>query len=83
MLSIISFICAAIGYVLFLFTEMITFPIILIAAGFLLALVDLVSLYQKEKLLFSDFVKEAFQARWGSTIGFLAGICFIGLLIIV
>ena len=83
MLSIISVVCAAIGYLLFIFTEMVAFPIILIAAGFLLALVDLVSMYQKEKLLFSDFVKETFQTHWGNAIGFLAGICFIGLLIIV
>ena len=83
MLSIISFICAAIGYVLFLFTEMITFPIILIAVGFLLALVDLVSLYQKEKVVLSDFLNEGLPARWGRAIRFLGGICFIGLLIIV
>lgn len=83
MLSIISVICAAVGYLLFFFTEnMVAFPIILIAAGFILSLVDLVALYTKEKLQFGDFVKEAFQTSWGSAIAFIAGIVFIFLLIL-
>ena len=82
MLSIISVICAAAGYLLFFLTEMVTFPVILIAGGFILSLVDLVSLYTREKLMFSDFVKEAFHSNWGSVIAFLAGINFIWLFII-
>jgi hypothetical protein len=82
MLSIISIICAAIGYLLFFITKLVGFPIILIVVSFILSLVDLVSLYTKEKLLFSDFVKEAFHSKWGSAIAFLAGINFIWLFII-
>lgn len=82
MLSIISLICAVIGYFLFIFTDMVGFPVILIAAGFIISLVDLVALYTKEKLLFGDFVKEAFHSNWGSAIAFIAGVNFIWILII-
>ena len=82
MLSIISLICAVIGYFLFIFTHIVLFPVILIAAGFILSLVDLVALYTKEKLLFGDFVKEAFHSNWGSAIAFIAGVNFIWILII-
>lgn len=82
MFSLVSGICAVVGYILFVFTEMVTFPIILIAIGFILSLVDLVKLYTEEKLQFGDFVKEAFHTSWGSVIAFLAGVGFIWLLII-
>lgn len=82
MLSIISLICAIIGYLLFFLTEMVGFPIVLIAGAFILSLVDLVALYTKEKLLFGDFVKEAFHSNWGSAIAILAGGNFIWLFII-
>lgn len=77
MLSIISLICAVIGYFLFIFTDLVGFPVILIAAVFILSLVDLVALYTKEKLLFGEFVKEAFHLNWGSAIAFIAGVNFI------
>ncbi|MGN1138358.1 MAG: hypothetical protein ACI4RM_02840 [Ruminococcus sp.] len=82
MLSIISVLCAVVGYLLFFLTKMIGFPVVLIAIGFILSLVDLVSLYTKEKLQFGDFVKEAFHSKWGSVIAFLAGINFIWLIIV-
>lgn len=82
MFSIISVICAAAGYLIFFLTEMIAFPVILIFAGFIIALIDLVKLYTAEKLQFGDFVKEAFQTNCGSVLAFMAGIVFIFLLII-
>lgn len=82
MLSIISFICAIIGYVLFYITDLTSFPVILIFAGFILSVIDIVSLYNKEKLQPGDFVKEVIHSSWGSAIAFLAGIYFIWLLII-
>lgn len=82
MLSIISIICVIVGYLLFFFTELLAFPIILIFGGFLIALVDLGILYAKEKLQFSDLITEAFHSKLGNTLAFLAGIVFIVLLII-
>ena len=81
MLSLIAFICSVAGYVLFFLTEWVVFPILLMVAGVVVALVDLVTLYTKEKLLFNDFVKEAFRTNWGSMIAVLAAIFFIWLLI--
>lgn len=81
MLSLVSIICMVIGYILFFITNMIAFPTILIIAGFIIALIDLIILYNKEKLQFSDFLTEAFHTSLGSTIAFLAGIIFILLLI--
>lgn len=83
MFSIISLICAVVGYLLFFLTDLVTFPIILIVAGFVISLIDLIKLYNAEKLQFGDFVKEAFHTSWGSVIGFLAGVNFIWLFIIV
>ena len=58
------------------------FPFILIIAGLVLSLVDLVMLYSKEKLQFDDFIKEAFQTNWGSIISFIGGVAFLILLFI-
>lgn len=77
MVNIVSFICAILGYLLFFLTEMLWFPVLLIAAGFVMALADLVLLYSREKLQFGDFIKEAFNSKWGSSIAFIAGIIFI------
>ena len=82
MLSIISLICAALGYILFFFTDMLTFPIILIVAGFVVALVELIPLYQKDKLPLREFIKEALNTSWGSIIGVLAGVNFAWLIFI-
>ncbi len=83
MLSIISLICTAVGYILFFFTEnMVAFPIFLMIAATVIAAIDLVSLYKKEKLDFSDFIKEAFMTNWGSMISVLGAIFFIFLCII-
>lgn len=83
MLSIISFICTAVGYILFFFTEnMVAFPIFLIIAATVLAAIDLVSLYKRESLDFQDFIKEAFMTSWGSSISVLGAIFFIFLCII-
>ncbi len=83
MLSKISIICTAIGYLLFFFTEnLIALPIFLIIAAVVIAAIDLVALYKKDKLIFSDFVKEAFRTSWGSSISLIAGLFFIWLLII-
>lgn len=83
MLSIISLICTAVGYILFFFTEnMVAFPIFLMIAAAVIAAIDLVSLYKKEKLDFSDFIKEAFMTNWGSVISVLGAVFFIFLCII-
>lgn len=82
MLSLISLVCAVLGYILFFLTEMAIFPFILIIAGLVLSLVDLVMLYSKEKLQFDDFIKEAFQTNWGSIISFIGGVAFLILLFI-
>lgn len=83
MLSIISLICTVLGYILFFFTEnMIALPIFLIVAATIIAVVDLVSLYKKEKLQFGDFIKEAFMTNWGSMISVLGAMFFILLCII-
>lgn len=81
LLNIISLVCAVIGYVLFIATEMVSLPVILIAAGFILSLVDLVAFYNREKLQLGDFIKEAFREKWGSSIAFIGGIAFIILII--
>lgn len=81
MLNLVSLICAAIGYVLFFATELVSLPVLLIAAGFIISLVDLVVFYNREKLQFGDFVKEVFVEKWGSAIAFIAGIVFIILII--
>lgn len=82
MLNLISIIAAAVGYFLFFITEWTVFPLLLMIGSFIIALIDLISLYRKEKLLFSDFIKEAFRTNWGSMISILAGLFFIWLLII-
>lgn len=83
MLSILSIICTAIGYLLFFFTDnLISLPIFLIIAAFVIALIDLITLYKKEKLIFSDFAKEAFRTNWGSAISIIAGLFFIWLCIL-
>jgi len=83
MLSIISLICTVVGYILFFFTEnMVAFPIFLMVAATVIAAIDLVSLYKKEKLDFSDFTKGAFMTNWGSMISVLGAIFFIFLCII-
>ena len=83
MLSTIALICTAVGYLLFFFTEnMVAFPIFLIIAATVVSLMDLVSLYKKEKLDFSDFVKEAFATNWGSMISVIGALFFIFLCII-
>ncbi len=82
-MSLISFICIAVGYVLFFFTEdMIAFPIFLIVASAVIAIIDLVSLYKREKLNFSDLIKEASMTNWGSLISVMGAIFFIFLCII-
>ena len=83
MLSTVSLICVAIGYLLFFFTEnMVALPIFLIIAAGVISLIDLVPLYKKERLDFSDFVKEAFQTNFGSMISVIGAIFFIFLIII-
>lgn len=83
MLSTVSLICVAIGYLLFFFTEnMVALPIFLIIAAAVISLIDLVPLYKKERLDFADFVKEAFQTNWGSMISVIGGAFFIFLIII-
>lgn len=83
MLSIISLICIVVGYILFFFTEnMIAFPIFLMIVATILAIIDLVSLYKKERLDFNDFIKEAFMTNWGSMITVLGSIFFILICII-
>lgn len=81
MLNLISLICAVIGYVLFIATELVSLPVMLIAAGFILSLIDLIVFYSREKLQFGDFVKEALREKWGSSVGFIGGIAFIILII--
>ena len=77
MLSIISLICTAIGYLLFIFTEnMVAFPIFLIFVATVISLIDLISIYKKEKLDFNDFVTQAFATNWGSMISVIGGISF-------
>lgn len=77
MLSIISLICMALGYFLFIFTEsMMGFSVFLIIAATVISLIDLISLYKKEKLDFNDFVTQAFATNWGSMISVIGGISF-------
>ncbi len=75
MLSIISL-------VLFFFTDMLVFPIILIVAGFVIALVELMPMYKKENLPLGEFIKEALNTSWGSIMGVLAGVNFAWLIFI-
>lgn len=83
MFSLIAGVCTAVGYLLFFFTDdMIVFPLILMIAAMILAIIDLTAMYQREKLLFSDFVKEAFRTNFGSTISVIAGLFFVLLCII-
>lgn len=78
MLSIVALVCTAIGYFLLLFTEdMVVIPILLILVASVVSLIDLVSLYKKEKLEFGDFVKEAFMTNWGSMISVIGALFFI------
>lgn len=81
MLSIISIIAAAIGYFLFFFTEAIQFPMLLIIVSFVVALIDLVTLYNNDKLPFAEFAKKAFKERIGSSISIVAGLVLIILMI--
>ena len=82
-MRLIAGICTVIGYALFFFTDdMITFLLFLMAIAFVLAIVDLTAMYQREKLLFGDFVKEAFRTNFGSTISVIAGFGFVWLCII-
>ena len=77
MLSIISLIGMALGYFLFIFTEsMMGFSVFLIIAATVISLIDLISLYKKEKLDFNDFVTQAFATNWGSMISVIGGISF-------
>lgn len=82
-MSFVALIAAILGYVLFFLTDWVAFPLILIIVSFVVALIDLVTLYNKEKLIFSDFVQEAFREKFGSALSLIAGIGFIILLIIV
>lgn len=81
MLNLISIIAAGIGYLLFFITEWTVLPLLLMIGSFIIAIIDLISLYRKEKLIFSDFIKEAFRTNWGSMIAVLAGLSFICLII--
>lgn len=83
LLSIISLICTAVGYILLFLTEnMVAFPIFLIVVATIISLIDLFSLNQKEKLDFSDFITEAFATNWGSMISVIGAIFFVFLCII-
>ena len=83
MLSTMALICTAVGYFLFFFTEnMVAFPIFLIIAATIISLVDLISLYKKERLDFGDFVKAAFATNWGSMISVIGVLFFVFLCII-
>lgn len=67
----------ALGYFLFIFTEsMMGFSVFLIIAATVISLIDLISLYKKEKLDFNDFVTQAFATNWGSMISVIGGISF-------
>lgn len=79
MLNKISAALTVIGYAIFFFTDGISFPLLLIAAGFIVAIVDLVVLYTQEKLMIDDYIKEAFRTNWGSAVSIVAGIGFLGL----
>ena len=81
MLSIMALVAAAIGYFLFFFTEAIEFPMLLIIISFVVALIDLVTLYNKGKIPFNEFAKKAFKERIGSSISVVAGIFLIFLII--
>ena len=83
MMSIAALICAVIGYLLFFATDWIGLPLLLMLGSFVIAVIDLVTLYHKEKLLPADFVQEAFRERIGSTLSVIAGLVFIVLLILV
>ena len=62
MLSIMALVAAAIGYFLFFFTEAIEFPMLLIIISFVVALIDLVTLYNKGKIPFNEFAKKALKS---------------------
>ncbi|MDO4608973.1 MAG: hypothetical protein Q4B40_07285 [Clostridia bacterium] len=73
-MSIIAIIMMAIAWFLGLFTELYTLADVLCIASFIIAIIDLVLLYKKEKLDFGDFIKEAFRTNWGSAISIIAAL---------
>ncbi len=81
MLSIISLILTAVGYCLFIFTEAVVFPVIMIFVSAGIGLAVLIPQYKSEKLVFSDFVKETFGSNYGSLIAVIGAIFFLVLLI--
>ncbi len=82
MLSTISLILTVLGYILFLFTEAVVLPIIMILVSAGMGFAVLIPLYQSEKLAFSDFVKAAFQSNYGSCIAVIGAVFLILLPII-
>ena len=65
MLSIAALIATVIGWLLIYFTEMTTFPFILIGAGVIVAVVDIVKEYMSDKQPIGDFIKHLIRNNWG------------------
>lgn len=72
MLSIAALITTVLGWILIYFTEMVTFPFILIGVGVVIAVVDIVKEYLDEKLPFGDFVKHLIGNNWGSVLAIIS-----------
>ena len=72
-MSLIAGILTAIAWVLAFLTEWNFIIGIACIAGVVIGVIDLITLHKKEKLLFGDFVKEAFRTNLGSMFAVITG----------
>lgn len=82
-MSIVALVATIVAYVLCVYSNLVTLPIILMIISFIIGIIDLVMFYNEEKPIFSDFARDAFRERFGSSISVVAGVGFILLLIFV
>ncbi len=73
-LGLISLVLVVLGWIIWIFAESMTFPIILAIVGIAIGVFDLFKLWKQEKLLFQDFVKEAFRTNWASSMAIVGGL---------